>query len=175
MNQPNDQWQQWNQQGPQQPQWYPSAGEHQNQPAPGSYGVPSRPVPENQAVPPGFQSSSYGGFGAFTNEPQQKRGKKPLLVAVIAVVVLAGGSVAGWLLGAFDGDVLDQRSLQDGVTKVLSESYGEKDVRNVDCPDRQTIETGHEFTCTVDVAGKPKKVKIRVLNTKPEFEVGAPS
>lgn len=171
MNQPSDQWPQWGQHG-QQPQWYPPAGGQSGHPGhPGHYGPPSQPPP---AQPGGFQST-YGGFGAFTGEPpKRKPSKKPLLIGGIAVIALAGGAGAAWLLGAFRGDVLDQTSVQQGVVKVLTEHYGEHDAKDAQCPSDQEITTGHEFTCSVRIAGKSKIVRIRVLNTKPEFEVGAP-
>ncbi|WP_158881229.1 DUF4333 domain-containing protein [Amycolatopsis anabasis] len=170
---------QW-QQGPQsQPQWQPQ----QQQPA-APQGYPGQPAP---GTPPqgqysgfggGFQqSSAYGGLGAFGGEDQTKKGprsKKPWIIGGAVVLVLAAGGVVAWLLGAFRGEVLDQGSLQDGVLKVLRESYGEGDVKDARCPDDQATKTGTTFECSVTVAGQQKKVAIRVLNDKPEFEVGAP-
>ena len=71
-------------------------------------------------------------------------------------------------------DVLDQASLHEGITNVLRESYGEHDVSNVRCPEDQPITTGHTFDCKVDVAGQQRTVSIRILNDKPQYEVGAP-
>jgi hypothetical protein len=97
-----------------------------------------------------------------------------LLIAGAAVLVVALGGGAAWLLGAFRGDVLDQQSLQDGVVKVLNESYGEPDVKNAQCPANEAAENGTTFDCTVSIGGQPKKVTVRVLNDRPEYEVGAP-
>ncbi|OZM74915.1 hypothetical protein CFN78_01490 [Amycolatopsis antarctica] len=143
-----------------------------------------QPYPQQYAQQPnqqagyggGYQPSSYGGLGAYGESEQQKpkRSKKPLLVGGAVGLVLVGGVVAAWLLGAFRGPVLDQNSLQDGVTSVLRDNYGEQDVKNAQCPDDQPVANGTTFECTVDVAGQPKNVAIRVLNDKPEFEVGAP-
>jgi hypothetical protein len=117
----------------------------------------------------------YGGLGAFGAEPQKpKRSKKPWILGGVVVLVLAGGGVAAWLLGVFQGDVLDRGSVQDGVVRVLRESYGEGDARDAQCPKGQPTKTGTTFECSVTVAGQPKKVSIRVLNDKPEFDVGAP-
>ena len=88
------------------------------------------------------------------------------------VLVLGGG--AAWLLGAFRGDVLDQQSLEDGVVKVLNENYGEPDVKNAQCPSNEAAKNGTTFDCTVQIAGQEKKVTVRVLNDRPEYEVGAP-
>ncbi|WP_116041496.1 DUF4333 domain-containing protein [Amycolatopsis palatopharyngis] len=141
--------------------------------------------PRHQPPPPGpgyggsFQSE-YSGFGAFGDPSSQqapKRGsrrKKALLTVGAIVFVLGGGGVAAWLLGAFQGDVLDQQSLQYGVATVLRDSFGEHDVANARCPDGQPVRNGTTFECTVEISGEEKSVSIRVLNKKPEFEVGAP-
>lgn len=159
MNQPSN--------GPQ--SWWqpPSAQEH---PRYGQAPPPAQP----QNFGGGFQSE-YGGFGAF-GEPAPSRRRRswtPIFMGITAVVLL-GGVTAAWLLGAFRGDVLDAQSVEDGVATVLRESYGEHDVSNVECPEGQRIVAGHTFECSVDIAGKQKAVQIRVLNDKPEYEVGAP-
>ncbi|GAB3486515.1 DUF4333 domain-containing protein [Amycolatopsis cihanbeyliensis] len=148
---------------------------------------PAPPAQPGQYGPPGqygagFQSQ-YGGFGAFGAQPSTppggkgRRSKRPLLITALAVVVLAGGVVTAWLLGAFRGmagDVIEPNSLENGVLAVLRESYGEQDVRNPRCPVDQPARNGTTFECTVDVAGEQKTVSIRVLNDKPEVEVGMP-
>lgn len=160
--------QQWPQQWPATPgggQAYPGAAQ------------PGTPYPAQQ---PGYdaqqQPSSYGGFGAFGGETgkPKKKSKAPIIGGVAAAVVLVGGAVAAWQFGLFQQDVLDQDSLQDGVISVLRDSYGEQDVANARCPDDASPTNGTTFDCQVEVAGQEKTVKIRVLNDKPEFEVGAP-
>ncbi|MFD5246373.1 DUF4333 domain-containing protein [Amycolatopsis sp. NPDC058340] len=168
-------------------------------PAPGTaWQQPQQqPTPQQQdwqaqqqgpATPPpmqyggGFQtaqqapSSQYGGLGAFGAEPAKKPkvSKKTLLIGGIAAAVVIAGGVGAWLLGAFAGDTLDQKSVQDGVVRVLNEHYGEPDVKNVSCPSGQPVENGTTFDCSIDLSGQQKKVTVRVLNTTPEFEVGAP-
>ncbi|RBM18439.1 hypothetical protein DI005_18835 [Prauserella sp. PE36] len=181
-------------QPPGQPQgwWQPQTPGH-GHPAPGQYpGSPPQPhqphqphqsqqppQPHQQQAPGNFGGnfqSQYGGLGAFgdTSRPKPKRSKKPLVIGLVAVVVLAGGGVAAWLLGVFRGDVLDKQSLQEGVATTLRDSYGEHDVSGVECPANQRIETGHTFECSAEVAGQKRSVTIRVLNDKPEYEVGAP-
>ncbi|AUI63324.1 DUF4333 domain-containing protein [Amycolatopsis sp. BJA-103] len=155
---------------------------------------PQQPMPQQQdwqaphqipGTPPqgqyggGFQpaqSSQYGGLGAFGAEPEKKPkvSKKTLLIGGIAAVVLIGGGVGAWLLGAFAGDSLDQKSVQDGVVRVLNEHYGEPDVKNAECPSGQPVVNGTTFDCSIDLSGQRKKVTVRVLNTTPEFEIGAP-
>ncbi|EHR59462.1 DUF4333 domain-containing protein [Saccharomonospora cyanea] len=159
------------------PQWWQPQGPQ----GPPSGQVPQQPHP--YAAPPqatpafgGSFASEYGGFGAFDgNSPAKRaRSRKPWIIGATALVLLAGGGAAAWFSGVFSGDVLDQASLHEGVTTVLRESYGEHDVSNVSCPEDQQITTGHTFDCTVDVAGRQRTVSIRILNDKPQYEVGAP-
>ncbi|MEY7973938.1 DUF4333 domain-containing protein [Saccharomonospora xinjiangensis] len=164
MTQPPGAPQWWQQQGP------PTGASPQQQ-----YTHPA-PPPHSSNFGGSF-SSEYGGFGAFDSSSPAKRAKsrKPWIIGVAAaVVLLVGGGVAAWASGVFAGEVLDQDSLHEGIATVLRESYGEHDVRNVSCPDDQQIKAGHTFDCTVDVAGKPKTIRVRVLNDKPQYEVGAP-
>ncbi|UUV35496.1 DUF4333 domain-containing protein [Amycolatopsis roodepoortensis] len=165
---PGTAWQQPQQQPvPQQQDWQaqqqvPSA------PPQGQYGGGFQPAQQ-------AQSSQYGGLGAFGAEPKKpKASKKTLLIGGVAAAVVIAGGVGAWLLGAFSGDTLDQKSVQDGVVRVLSEHYGEPDVKNVSCPSGQPVENGTTFDCSIDLSGQQKKVTVRVLNTSPEFEVGAP-
>jgi hypothetical protein len=166
-----------NQQQPN-PGAYP--GQWQQRPA-GPQPAPWQPAPQPGNPPQGqfgggFQPSQYGGLGAFPEDIKKKpqRSKKPLVFGAIGVVVLAGAGVAAWLLGAFSGDTLEQNSLQNGVSKVLQENYGEHDVRDMSCPAGREIKTGTTFDCTAQVAGVPKQITVRVLNNAPEYEVGAP-
>jgi hypothetical protein len=145
----------------------------QQQPGTAGSGRPAQQPP--QQFGGGFQPSQYGGLGAFAAAPEKKpKSKKPLLIGGIAVLVLVLGGGGAWLLGAFRGDVLDQQSLQDGVVKVLNENYGEPDVKNAQCPSNEAAQNGTTFDCTVQIGGQAKKVTVRVLNDRPEYEVGAP-
>lgn len=160
-NHPGGWRQQGGQPGPQ--QWAPHGG---------------HPLPGSAVPPQGFGGSfrsQYGGFDAFPPpEPPRRRGsKKPFLVGAV-VLVLAAGAVTAWSLGAFRGDVLDPTSVEQGVVRVLRDSYGEHDVSAARCPANQEVTTGHTFECSVEVAGQTRTVTIRVLNDKPEFEVGTP-
>ncbi|WP_020662762.1 DUF4333 domain-containing protein [Amycolatopsis benzoatilytica] len=176
-----------------QPQGQPAPGQPysqpQSQPMPGQqyaqpYGDPAQPQSQPTPAQPqdqpgatyggGFQPSEYGGLGAFSAADKKPRSKKPLLIAGAVVVVLAAAGGISWATGVFSGDTLEQKSLQDGVSRVLNESYGEPDVKNVSCPSGQKVGNGVTFDCTVQVGGQPKKVTVRVLNDKPEYSVGAP-
>ncbi|OKJ93947.1 DUF4333 domain-containing protein [Amycolatopsis sp. CB00013] len=153
---------------PQQQDWQ-AQQQSPGTPPQGQYGGGFQPA--QQAQP-----SQYGGLGAFGTEPAKKpkASKKTLLIGGIAAAVVIAGGVGAWLLGAFAGDTLDQKSVQDGVVRVLNENYGEPDVKNVSCPSGQPVENGATFDCSIDLSGQQKKVTVRVLNTTPEFEVGAP-
>ena len=166
-------------------QGQPSAGtqwqqqQPPSQPTPQQPGTPSGGWPAQQQQAPGqygggFQPTQYGGLGAFAAEPKKPKSKKPLLIGGVAVLVLVIGGGAAWLLGAFRGDVLDQQSLEDGVVKVLNENYGEPDVKDAQCPSNEAARNGTTFDCTVKIGGQDKKVTVRVLNDRPEYEVGAP-
>ncbi|RZQ64086.1 DUF4333 domain-containing protein [Amycolatopsis suaedae] len=191
---PNPQWWQpgdpqqsqgWQPQPGQQGSWQQPAYQQPQQPQPGQWQQPASP-PHGQPVQPaqpepqyggGFTGSSqYGGLGAFTEEKPARpaRSKKPLIIGGVVVLLLAGGGVAAWQLGVFAGETLDPGSAQDGITAVMRDTYGEPNVSNVSCPSGEPIKAGHTFECTLDVGKTPRKVSIRVLNDRPEFEVGAP-
>lgn len=160
------------------PGWQPPGGAHPPNPwapAPGSPLPGRKPWRPRQSGKDAGQSSSYRGLGAFGDVGvTPKRSRKPWIIAAAIVVVLAGGGVGAWQLGAFRGDVLDRKSVEDGVQKVLREDFGEGDLRDASCPANRPIKTGTTFECTVTVAGQPKKVTVRVLNEQAQFEVGAP-
>ncbi|WP_410574157.1 DUF4333 domain-containing protein [Amycolatopsis sp. cmx-4-61] len=166
-------WQPGGPSGPWQPPSQPTP--QQQPPTPTSTPQPPAPGHGQPQYGGGFQPGQYGGLGAFPAEPAKKpKSKKPALIAVGAVLVLALGGGAAWLLGAFRGDVLEQQSLEDGVVKVLNENYGEPDVKNAQCPANEAAQNGTTFDCTVTIGGQQKKVTVRVLNDRPEYEVGAP-
>lgn len=146
---------------------------------PPPWGHPGAVPPPPQQVNYGFQGGSYGGFGAFAEQedvrPPRRKGMRITvgILAVTALLAAAGG--AAWSFGLVKfGDVLDETSVKAGVRDVLANHYGESNVDNLNCPPNQEVRTGHRFTCTAHVEGKHRKIEIRVLNDKPQFEVGAP-
>lgn len=146
--------------------------------SPSPYGQPPTPPSGHQQGPHayggGFQSQ-YQGLGAFgSTEVKQRKPKKRLLITTVVVLALTGGGLATWWFGPFQDDVLDQQSLQQGVATVLRDSYGEHNIKNLRCPADQRITTGHTFECSVEIGDRKTAVPIRVLNDKPEYEVGAP-
>ncbi|WP_019818519.1 DUF4333 domain-containing protein [Saccharomonospora saliphila] len=156
-------------------QWWPQPSQDDQQRT-----IPQHPPVAPGGTPPGGHAfggswqGEYGGFGAFDGSSTRTRSKKPLLLAGLAVVTLAGVGVAAWSLGAFGPAVLDRDAMHGDVATVLREHFGEHDVTAVRCPADQPITTGHTFECSVEVAGEPRSVRIRVLNDSPEYEVGAP-
>ena len=184
-NQPQQWWQPETPQNPRPPQspgniypnQWPPPEQHQGQPWRPPQAPPRHTPGSVNPTQAGFsyQPTNYGGLGAFSEaKPPQNRSKKPILFGGIGVLVVAAASGIAWLLGAFSGDTLDQQSTQNGLEKVLTDSYGENDVKNAQCPSGEEITTGNTFDCTVEIAKQSKKVTIRVLNDKPEFVVGAP-
>lgn len=73
--------------------------------------------------------------------------------------------------------VLDEAALEGdaGVKKILIADYGVP-VESVDCPAEQEVETGNEFTCTVQLEGGSgeKQVDITVVDDNGRYEVGEP-
>lgn len=158
--------------GDQRPQWEPAPGQRQWQQQP-----PQQPQPYHSPAYGGFQSGSYGGFGAFAEvTPKRNRGRGKFVIAgIIALVLIAAGGAVAWQFGLIHfSDVLDEQALETGVKQVLTNNYGEADVTAVDCPSGQPVTSGHRFSCTVEISGATKEVGVRVLNGEPEFEVGAP-
>ncbi|OBA53937.1 hypothetical protein A5789_23350 [Nocardia sp. 852002-51101_SCH5132738] len=90
-----------------------------------------------------------------------------VLVVVVVAVVLAFV-----FLGS---DKLDNKAVQDGVQKVLKDSYGIDDVQNVSCPSGQKVEVGGTFDCTLKVGGEQKKVTVKITKDDGTYEVGRPN
>lgn len=107
-------------------------------------------------------------------EKKHQRPKKLLLTTTAAAVALGAAGAAAWLLSLVQVDVLDQQALQEGVATVLRDNYGEYGINNVQCPSNQEIATGHTFECSIEIGSRKAAVPIRILNGKPEYEVGAP-
>ncbi|MDQ0381743.1 DUF4333 domain-containing protein [Amycolatopsis thermophila] len=70
--------------------------------------------------------------------------------------------------------VFDPVRVQDGVRRVLTESYLLTGVGDVSCPAGEDVVTGRVFECTVDIAGEKKKVTITVRDADGGYEVSQP-
>lgn len=120
--------------------------------------------------------SRYGGFGAF-DEPAEsapRRSRKPYVIGGTLVLVLALGGGGAWLYSATSETVFSRHALESEVADVLRDNYGERAEGDVSCPDDESAEAGHEFTCTVKLSGDRKTVGVRVRDDEKTFTVGAP-
>lgn len=177
--------QQWGQQPPPQ-QWGEPAQQQWGDPNQQQQQQWSQPQPQPQQQQWGQQPQAQSGqwgqpaqqqWGAQP-QPQQSGGggkKTGLIVglALLGVVVVAGVVVAILMLTA--KDELDQAAVQTGVAKVLEESYGIEDVKDVSCPAGQEVAVDATFTCDLKVGGEDKKVNIKITKDDGTYEVGRPS
>ncbi len=183
--QSNDQWaqqtqvapgaqQQWGQpQQPQQPQqqWGQQPGQQGGQ----QWGQPQQPHQQwGQQAPTSGQNYGQQQYGAYGSE-QPKKSKLPLIIgAVIVALLVVGGVVAALLL--LSKDKLDQTAAQDGVKKVLTESYGIENVSDVKCPDDQLeVKKDATFTCTLKEGSAEKSVTVKFTDDKGTYEVSRPN
>ncbi|WP_051022570.1 DUF4333 domain-containing protein [Nocardia pneumoniae] len=173
--QPQQQWgqpqQQWGQQPqqPQQPQWGQQPAQAQPQ-----WGQPQQQDWGQQGQQQWGQQQPQWGAPAQQPPPQGGKGKGLVIgLSVLGVVVL--GAIVGLVLLLTAKDQLDQAAVQDGVKKVLSDSYGIQDVSDVSCPSGQEVKVDATFVCDVKVSGEAKKVTIKITKDDGTYEVGRPS
>ncbi|MCD2109306.1 DUF4333 domain-containing protein [Rhodococcus erythropolis] len=69
----------------------------------------------------------------------------------------------------FDGIEVDK-----GVSKIVTESYGAKNLTDTHCPDREPIRVMNTFTCTFRIAGEASDVTVTVTDSDGTFEVSRP-
>lgn len=173
---PPQQWGDPNQ--PQQPQQPQQQWGDPNQQQPQQWGDPNQQQPQ-WGQQPQAQSGQWGQPAQQQWGAQQSSGgggKKTGLVvglSLLGVAVVAGVVVAILMLTA--KDELDQAAVQTGVAKVLEESYGIEDVKDVRCPAGQEVAVDATFTCDVKVGGEAKKVNIKITKDDGTYEVGRPS
>ena len=84
-------------------------------------------------------------------------------------------ALAAVLLSMNAKDTLSQDAAQQGVSKVLTESYGLSAVSDVSCPSGQKVEKDATFTCTVLVDGDQREVTVKFTDDDGTYEVGRPS
>jgi hypothetical protein len=148
-------------------QWQPAPPQQQqqwSQPQP----QPQQPQPQQWNDP---NQQQWAG-----QQPPSGGGKKTGLIIGVAVlaVVLVVGAVVG-ILTLTAKDQLDQAAVQTGVAKVLADSYGIDDVKDVQCPAGQEVAVDATFTCDLKVGGEAKKVNIKITKDDGTYEVGRPS
>ncbi|WP_051133211.1 DUF4333 domain-containing protein [Nocardia paucivorans] len=181
-SQPQPQWggQQPSQPHPQ-PQWQPQPQQQpQQQPQPQWGQQPQQDWGQQQSQEWQQPQQQWG------QQPQQQwggqpgptpgGGKKTGLIVGLAVLALAVvGGVVALILVLTAKDELDQGALQNGVQKVLSESYGIEDISDVTCPSGQEVKVDATFTCELKVGGEAKTVNIKITKEDGTYEVGRPS
>ncbi|MGW6696870.1 DUF4333 domain-containing protein [Nocardia sp. NPDC055049] len=193
--QPTQQWndpnaqqpqQQWGQQ-PQQPQ-QPWGQQPQQPTGPQQQWGQTQPPPQdwnNQAANAQQQWGQPAPQQQWGQQPapQQQWGQQPssggkskgLIIGLIAAGVLVVAAVIGLILVVFSSDELDNAAVQDGVSRVLKDSYGIADVSDVSCPSGQAVEVDATFTCELKVSGEAKKVTVKITKEDGTYEVGRPN
>ncbi|MEV6657990.1 DUF4333 domain-containing protein [Nocardia fluminea] len=160
--QPTGPQQQWGQTQPPPQDWNNQAANAQQQ-----WG---QPAPQQQW---GQQPAPQQQWG---QQPPSSGGKsKGLIIGLIAAGVLVVAAVIGLLLVVFSSDELDNAAVQDGVARVLKDSYGIADVSDVSCPSGQAVEVDATFTCDLKVSGEAKKVTVKITKEDGTYEVGRPN
>ncbi|MBH0779700.1 DUF4333 domain-containing protein [Nocardia bovistercoris] len=169
-DQPQQQWNQPQTGGQPQQQWGQSQPQWGQQPQPQWGGQPQQSQPQwgqqpqpqwGQGQPPAPPSSGGKGKGLFIG------------LGVLAVLVI--GAIIALVVVLTSKDKLDQAAVQNGVKKVLTDSYGIQDVADVSCPSGQEVKINATFECTLKVSGEQKKVNIKITNENGTYEVGRPS
>ncbi|TWS19861.1 DUF4333 domain-containing protein [Tsukamurella asaccharolytica] len=151
----------------------------------GGYQQPQQPPQFGQdqfGQQPGHPQFAGQQFGQQYGQPQfggPKKSKTGLIVGLAAaaiIVIVAVVVLVGWLTGAFFSKKFDNAQVNQGVTKVLTESYNETDTKDVSCKtDGVKVKSGETFTCSATIGGKAKTVQVTVLDDDGKYQVGAPS
>ncbi|MFD0363084.1 DUF4333 domain-containing protein [Nocardia sp. GCM10030253] len=171
---------QWGQQPsqPSQPQWGQQPPSQPSQPQWGQQ--PSQPPQQDwgqQGQQPQWgQQGQQPQWGQAQQIPTQSGGKgKGLFIGLGVGALLVLGAIVALVLVLTSKDELDNAAVQDGVTKVLSDSYGIQDVADVSCPAGQKVEVDATFTCSLKVSGEQKKVTVKITKDDGTYEVGRPN
>ncbi|MFA3899497.1 MULTISPECIES: DUF4333 domain-containing protein [Rhodococcus] len=69
---------------------------------------------------------------------------------------------------------LDGSAVAKGVSKIVTESYGAKNLTDTHCPAREPIQIMNTFTCTFRIAGEASEVTVTVTDSDGTFEVSRP-
>ncbi|AUI58811.1 DUF4333 domain-containing protein [Amycolatopsis sp. BJA-103] len=164
------------QSGPQQQPGYPQSGPQQQPgyPQSGPQQQPQYGQPQQQ----GQYEYGQGQFAGTQGEGQDKpKPKKGLFIGIGAlVVIIAAVGVLGFVTpGWFNTQVFNNTQMQTDVQKLLTETYGIKEISAVTCPSGQEVKDGVKFTCTATIEGKPQEVPITVKGDTGNYEVSPPA
>ncbi|WP_127782928.1 DUF4333 domain-containing protein [Rhodococcus sp. X156] len=159
---------------------YGPPGQPQGQPGyPGQppYGAPTQPPAPPQGPPPyGPPTGQLGGAPFVTPPPATTKSRTPLYAgAGLAVVALAVLAVLAFVAPGFAvTKTLSPTAVQDGVQKVLTDTYKTGEVTGVSCPDGQEVKSGNTFTCKATVDGKESDIKVSITDDDGTYQVGRP-
>ncbi|MEV5832812.1 DUF4333 domain-containing protein [Nocardia sp. NPDC052112] len=189
---PNAQQPQWGQPNPQsqpsQPQW--GQPNPQSQPSQPQWGQPQpsqpsqpqwgqQPTQQDWSAQQGQQQPWQQGqqqpWQQQTPPPSSGGKSKGLFIGLGVLAVAVIGAIVVLVLVLTSKDELDKAAVQDGVKKVLSDSYGIQDVADVSCPSGQQVKVDATFTCDLKVSGEQKKVTVKITKDDGTYEVGRPS
>jgi hypothetical protein len=156
--------------GPQQPYGAPGQPPY-GSPNPPQYGQPGGSSPFGA---PGQQFGQQPGPYGQPNTP--KKSRTPLIatitgVVVVIIILLVTAFVAP---GFAKTKVLNASSVQDGVQKILTDTYKLSNVSKVSCPTGQEVKNGGTFTCKATIAGKDTDVKVTITDDNGTYQVGRP-
>ena len=172
--------QQWGDPNAQQPQWaHPNP---QGQPSQPQWG---QPQPGQPSQPQWGQQPTQQDWSAQQGQqqPWQQQAPQPssggkskgLFIGLGVLALAVVGAIVVLVLVLTSKDELDKAAVQDGVKKVLSDSYGIQDVANVSCPSGQQVKVDATFTCDLKVSGEQKKVTVKITKDDGTYEVGRPN
>ncbi|MGZ4517692.1 MAG: DUF4333 domain-containing protein [Mycobacteriaceae bacterium] len=138
--------------------------------APPQQGYPGQQPYGAPAQPPYGQSSPYGQQGT------PKKSKTPLIAAIagVVVVLIILGVTAFITPGFAISKVLNAAAVEDGVQKILTDTYKISDVTQVSCPANQKVKNGGTFTCKATIGGKDTDVRITITDDNGTYQVGRP-
>ncbi|WP_394360982.1 DUF4333 domain-containing protein [Amycolatopsis sp. SB7-3] len=170
----------------QQPQWgqQPQYGQQPGYPQSGPQQQPGYPQSGPQQQPqygqqqPGQYDYGQSQFPGTQGEAQDKpKSKKGLFIGIGAlVVIIAAVGILGFVTpGWFNTQVFNNTQMQTDVQKLLTETYGIKEISAVTCPSGQEVKDGVKFTCTATIEGKPQEVPITVKGDTGNYEVSPPA
>ncbi|MFI9503161.1 DUF4333 domain-containing protein [Nocardia sp. NPDC052566] len=172
--QPQPTQQQWGQQQPPQ-QW----GQQPSQPSQPAWGQQSQPQwgqqPQQDWQQPQQQWGQQPQWGQQQPVPSSGGKGKGLIIGLVIGGLVIIGAVVALVVLLTAKDKLDNSAVQDGVKKVLSDSYGIQDVSEVSCPSGQEVTIDRTFDCSLKVSGEQKKVTVKITKDDGTYEVGRPN